>query len=105
LAPEGLGQPTGAVYWAIKHRLPQKMPGPAKHKFHLIAMRRGEWPNQWIWEVFHRGEPLTVRIWGGYYKSEAKALAAGQPTIDALLTGKQRWGPAQRGPKSEESRQ
>jgi hypothetical protein len=77
------------------------MPGPAKHKFHLIAMRRGEWPNQWIWEVFHRGEPLTVRIWGGYYKSEAKALAAGQPAIDALLTGKQRGG----GARSEGSRQ
>jgi hypothetical protein len=76
---------------AIKHRVRQKkMSGPAKHKFHLIAMRRGEWPNQWIWEVFHRGEPLTVRIWGGYYRSEAKALAAGQPAIDALLTGKQR---------------
>jgi hypothetical protein len=75
------------------------MPVPAK--FYLIAMRRGEWPNQWIWEVFHRGEPLTVRIWGGYYKSEAKALAAGQPAIDAPLTGKQRGG----GPRSEGSPQ
>jgi hypothetical protein len=55
-----------------------------ERKFYLVAMRRGEWPNQWIWEVFHRGEPLTVRIWGGYFKSEARALAAGRPAIDAI---------------------
>jgi hypothetical protein len=48
----------------------------AERTFYLVAMRRGEWPNQWIWEIFHRGEPLTVRIWGGYFKSEAKALDA-----------------------------
>jgi hypothetical protein len=62
-------------------------PAPMKlteRKFYLVAMRRGEWPNQWIWEIFDRGEPLTVRIWGGYFKSEAKALAAGRPAIDAI---------------------
>jgi hypothetical protein len=48
-------------------------------------MRRGEWPNPWIWEIFYRGAPLMDRIWGGYFKSETKALAAGQPTLDEIL--------------------
>jgi hypothetical protein len=56
-----------------------------KHEFYLIAMRRGEWPNPWIWEIFYRGGPLTDRIWGGYFKSETKALAAGQPTLNEIL--------------------
>jgi hypothetical protein len=56
-----------------------------KHEFSLIAMRRGEWPTPWIWEIFYRGEPLTDRIWGGYFKSETKALEAGRPTLDQVL--------------------
>jgi hypothetical protein len=52
--------------------------------FYLIAMRRGEWPNPWIWEIFYRGEPLRDRIWGGYFKSEAKAISAGQSKLDEL---------------------
>jgi hypothetical protein len=45
---------------------------------------RGEWPNPWIWEIFYRGEPLRDRIWGGYFKSEARAVAAGQSKLDEL---------------------
>jgi hypothetical protein len=56
-----------------------------KHEFYLIAMRRGEWPNPWIWEIFRVGRPLKDRIWGGYFKSAAKALAAGQPALDEIL--------------------
>jgi hypothetical protein len=48
-------------------------------------MRRGEWPNLWVWEVFHGGRPLKDRIWGGYFKSESEALAAGQPALDKIL--------------------
>jgi hypothetical protein len=57
-------------------------PLKAKHEFYLVAVRRGEWPDPWIWEIYHRGKPLTDRIWGGHFKSEAKALIAGQPTLD-----------------------
>jgi hypothetical protein len=57
----------------------------AKHEFYLVAIRRGEWPVPWIWEIFHRGEPLMDRIWGGYFRSEAKALEAGQPVLDDVL--------------------
>jgi hypothetical protein len=56
-----------------------------KHQFYLIAMRRGEWPNPWIWEIFYRGAPLTDRIGGGYFKSETKALAAGQSRLAEIL--------------------
>jgi hypothetical protein len=56
-----------------------------KTEFYLIAMRRGEWPNPWIWEIFHRGGPLKKRIWGGYFKTETKALAAGQATLEEYL--------------------
>jgi hypothetical protein len=56
-----------------------------KTEFYLIAIRRGEWPKPWIWEIFHRGGPLKKRIWGGYFKSETKALAAGQATLDEYL--------------------
>jgi len=57
-----------------------------KHEFYLIAMRRDEWPNRWIWEIFHGGKPLNDRIWGGYFRSAAKALAAGQPALDEILS-------------------
>jgi hypothetical protein len=56
-----------------------------KHEFYLIAMRRGEWPNRWIWGIFRDGKPPMYRIWGGYFKSAAKALAAGQPALDEIL--------------------
>jgi hypothetical protein len=58
----------------------------AKHDFTLVTLRRGEWPDPWIWEIFHRGEPMMDRIWGGYFKSEAKALAAGRPALDEVLS-------------------
>jgi hypothetical protein len=34
---------------------------------------------------FSSGEPLTDRIWGGYFKSERKALEAGRPALDEAL--------------------
>jgi len=60
------------------------MVGNPQREFCLVALRRGEWPNLWIWEIFYRGEPMTDRIWGGFFKSEAKALAAGQPTFNEI---------------------
>jgi len=60
------------------------MVGNPQREFCLVALRRGEWPNPWVWEIFYRGEPMTDRIWGGFFKSEAKALAAGQPTFNEI---------------------
>ena len=54
-------------------------------RYYLVAMRRGEWPNPWIWEFFHRGKPLAVRIWGGYFKAHDAAIVAGQPALVAFL--------------------
>jgi hypothetical protein len=54
-------------------------------EYHLEALRRGEWPTQWIWEIFHRGKPLTARVWGGYFKSYNAAMRAGRPVFDEFL--------------------
>jgi hypothetical protein len=54
-------------------------------QYHLAALRRGEWPTPWIWEIFHRGKPLEVRLWGGYFKTYNAAMRAGRPTFDEFL--------------------
>jgi len=59
---------------------------PDKSRFRLVAMRRGEWPIPWIWEIFYRSKPLVVRMWGGYFKSHDAAIAAGRPVLHEFLT-------------------
>ena len=59
-------------------------------EYHVVGLRRGEWPNQWIWEIFHRGRPLRTRVWGGYFKSYEAAVRAGRPALDALINGPQK---------------
>jgi hypothetical protein len=54
--------------------------------YHIEGLRRGEWPNPWIWEIFYHGKPLEVRVWGGYFRSYNAARRAGQPALDELLT-------------------
>jgi hypothetical protein len=56
-----------------------------KPRFHVVAMRRGEWPTPWIWEIFSGRRPLNTRIWGGYFKSEAAAKAEGQQELVRFL--------------------
>jgi hypothetical protein len=47
-------------------------------QYHLAALRRGEWPTPWIWEIFHRGKPLIVRMWGGYFKTASSRYRVGR---------------------------
>jgi hypothetical protein len=51
-------------------------------KFRTLVRRGAPKAQPLDLEIFYRGAPLTDRIWGGYFKSETKALAAGQPTLD-----------------------
>jgi hypothetical protein len=59
-------------------------------EYHLAASRRGEWPTPWIWEIFHRGKPLEVRVWGGYFKTYNAAMRAGRPVFDQFLASSQK---------------
>ena len=59
-------------------------------EYHVEGLRRGEWPNQWIWEIFHRGKPLRTRVWGGYFKSYEAAVRAGKPVLAEYLNGSQK---------------
>jgi hypothetical protein len=61
----------------------QMVGGP--RQYHLAASRRGEWPTPWICEIFHRGKPLEVRLWGGYFKTYNAAMRAGRPVFDEFL--------------------
>jgi hypothetical protein len=54
--------------------------------YHVVGLRRGEWPNQWIWEIFRQGKPLRERMWGGYFKSYNAAIRAGVPALEKLRT-------------------
>jgi hypothetical protein len=33
---------------------------PRWQGYHIVALRRGEWPAPWVWEIFHRGKPLEA---------------------------------------------
>jgi hypothetical protein len=54
-------------------------------KFRTLVRRGAPKAQPLDLEIFYRGAPLTDRIWGGYFKSETKALAAGQPTLNEIL--------------------
>jgi hypothetical protein len=68
---------------SIGHRGIGMVGGP--RKYHLAALRRGEWPDPWIWEIFHRGKSFSVRIWDGYFRSYSAAMRAGRPEFDQFL--------------------
>ena len=57
----------------------------APRNYHVAASRRGEWPTPWVWEIFHRGNPLKARMWGGYFKTYAAAMRAGRPMLNQFL--------------------
>jgi hypothetical protein len=58
---------------------------PKNYEFHLVTMRRGEWPTPWMWEIFLGDKPLKYRVWGGYFKSEAMGRVDGRAALEEFL--------------------
>jgi hypothetical protein len=68
----------------VRRKKEQQMVGGPR-QCHLAALRRGEWPTPWIWEIFHRGKPLIVRMWGGYFFFEKTSARLHRECVRANL--------------------
>jgi hypothetical protein len=53
--------------------------------YHVVARLAGESSDAWIWEIFHRGEPLPVRIHDGDFQSHDAAIVAGRLVLNEYL--------------------
>jgi hypothetical protein len=60
-------------------------PDPSRD-YYVQTSRRGEYPDQWSWEIRRKSKPLGIKLTGdGYHSDQAAELAGKQALADFLL--------------------